>query len=261
MRSSILVFFGAVWLALAARADEPMATPPADDPFAGTPGPLAEAVRGFAKDANRWAFTEDYIEFDKKGAAKSRRRARFDPSQHYDVQWTMLEKDGRAATEAEQAKFRKARAKEAQRGRKTLGELLDLARATELAGAADATVIVYEVPLHKLEDSKFPPEKFQAFVRVTRADHQLKSVEVRLREKLRVALVVGLKAAEGRLDFERVLPEAGPAVTKVVATGSASVFFVPLNAHVEITRSEQKRVTPYDDRFVVKPGPLRTIDF
>lgn len=261
MRPSLLVFLTAVWFALAARADEPTAGVPADDPSAGAPAPLAEAVRAFAKDANRWAFTEDYAEFDKKGAVKSRNRARFDPSQHYDVQWTLLEKDGRTATEADQTKFRKARAKQAQRGRKTLGELLDLAHATEVTGTDDGALIFYEVPLRKLENSKFPPEKFQAFVRVTRADHMLKSVEVRLREKVRVALVVGLKAAEGRLEFERVLPDVGPAVTQVFAAGSASVFFVPFNAHVEITRSEFKRVTPYDDRFVVKPGPLRTIDF
>lgn len=261
MRRLLFLLPGLVWLALVARADEPIASAPADDPFAGVPGPLAEAVRGFAKDANRWAFTEDRVEFDKKGVVKSRNRVRFDPSQHYDVQWTMLEKDGHAVTEAEQTKFRKARAKQVQRGRKTLGELLDLAHATDVSTGPDAELITYEVPLRKMEDSKFPPEKFQAFVRVTRADHALKSVEVRLREKVRVALVVGLKAAEGRLEFERVLPDAGPAVTKVFATGAASVLFVPFNAHVEITRTEQKRVTPYDDRFVVKPGPLRTIDF
>lgn len=261
MRRLVFLLSGLVWLALAARADETIASAPADDPFAGAPLPLAEAVRGFAKDANRWAFTEEHVELDKKGVVKSRNRSRFDPSQHYDVQWTMLEKDGRPATEAEQKKFRKTRTKQTQRDRKTLGELLDLAHATEVAGADAATSITYEVPLRKLDDSRFPPEKFQVFVRVARADHCLQSIEVRLREKVRVALVVGVKAAAGRLEFERVLADAGPAVTKVSATGSASVLFVPFNAHVEITRSEFKRVTPYDDRFVVKPGPLRTIDF
>jgi len=58
-----------------------------------------------------------------------------------------------------------------------------------------------------------------------------------------------------------VRDDAGPAIAKVEASGSATVMFVPFGGRAEAMRSEFKRVTPYDDRFVVKPGPLRTIDF
>lgn len=253
--------FSAVWLTASVQADEPVADDPLD-PFAGVPAPLAEALRNYGKDAPRWAYTQRFVEFDRKDRENESWVARFDPSQHYDVQWTLLEKNGKAPSDSQQKKFRKERAKLEQKGRVRLGEALDVKRAVRLADQADSVeLLTYEVPLQPIEGSKFPPEKFQVFVKIGREKHDLRTIELKLRERVRVALVLNVKAVDAHIDFAAVRPDAGPAVVKFSAGGTASVMLVPVGGRVEATRSDFKRVTPYDDRFVVKPGPLRTIDF
>lgn len=261
MRLFLSVLCSAVLLATCARAGEP-ATEDSLDPFAGVPAPLAAALRSFGKDAPRWAYTQRFVQYDRKGREDESWVGRFDPSQHYDVQWTLLEKNGKAPTESQQKKFRKERAELERKGRVRLGEALDVKRAILMQDQADAgDQLIYEVPLRPIEGSKFPPEKFQVFVRIDREKHALRAIDLKLRERVRVAVVFNVKAADARIEFAEVLPGAGPAITMIGGGGTASVLLVPVGGRVEATRSDFKRVTPYDDRFVVKPGPLRTIDF
>jgi hypothetical protein len=261
MRLFFSVLCGAVWLATCARAaDAGVDDPP--DPFAGVPAPLAAALRSFGQDAPRWAYTQRFVEFDRKGREKGSWVARYDPSLHYDVQWTLLEKNGQPPSEAQQKKFRKERAKLEQKGRVRLGEALDVQRAVSVSDATGTgDELIYEVPLRSIEGSMFPPEKFQVFVKVGRQKQELRAIDLKLRERARVAVVLNVKAASARIEFATVRDDAGPAIAKIDASGSATVMFMPVGGRAEATRSEFKRVTPYDDRFVVKPGPLRTIDF
>lgn len=254
--------FSAVWLAVAGtHAAEPTAGEP-PDPFGGVPAPLAEALRSYGKDAPRWAYTQRFVEFDRKGRENESWIARFDPSQHYDVQWTLLEKNGKPITDSQQKKFRKERAKLEQKGRVRLGEALDLKRAALLPDQPDSVeLLTYEVPLRPIEGSPFPPEKFQVFVKVARENHALHAIDLKLRDRVRLALVLNVKAADAHIEFAAVRPDTGPAIAKIAASAAGSVAFIPVGGRVEATRSDFKRVTPYDDRFVVKPGPLRTIDF
>lgn len=228
------------------------------DPLYGTPKPLAAAFRAFGRDANRWAYTQHFVVYDGKGRVKDEQLVRYDPSQHYDVQWTMLTKNGKPATESQIKKHRRQMEKRT-KDRRTLGELLLLKQAT-LARETD-TELVYEVPFAPDEDIKFPPEKFQIFITVDRATQTLRSLDLKLRESLRVAGVVKVKTGEARITFAPVLSPHGPAITEVAVAGSGSVLFVPLSSRTEAKRTEFKRVTPYDDRFTVKPGPLKMIDF
>ncbi|HLP24644.1 MAG TPA: hypothetical protein VK477_03125 [Acidobacteriota bacterium] len=261
MRSFFSVLCSAVLLATCLRAAEPVSDDPLD-PFVGVPAPLAAALRGFGKDAPRWAYTQRFIQFDRKGRETDSWVARFDPSQHYDVQWTLMEKNGQPPTEAQQKKFRKERAKLERKGRVRLGEALEVKRAVLLPGRAGAEdELTYEVPLRPIEGSKFPPDKFQVFVRIDREKQALRAIDLKLRERVRVALVLNVKAADARIEFISVRPDAGPAIARITGGGTASVMLVPVGGRVEATRSDFLRVTPYDDRFVVKPGPLRTIDF
>lgn len=232
------------------------------DPLASAPAPLAAAIRGFAKDAGRWAYTQRLVESDRKGKPREVWTARFDPSQHYDVQWTLLERDGQKPTERQQKKFRAKRLEMEKKGRKTLGELLVLEQAVLLAAQADAgEFLTYEVPLKPSDDMRLPPEKFLVQVKITRESHRLHAIDVLLRSKLRVAGVVSVKSGEAHLRFVSVLADCGPAVASVSVSGVASVMFIPFGGHTEVTRSEFKRVKPYDERFSVNPGPLRTLDF
>lgn len=261
MRLLFSVLCCAVLLATCARADDAVADVPLD-PFAGVPAPLAAALGNFGKDAPRWAYTQRFVEFDRKGRQKDSWVARYDPSLHYDVQWTLLEKSGRPPSEAQQKKFRKERAKLEQKGRVRLGEALDVQRAVSVPDATGMSdELIYEVPLRPIEESAFPPEKFQVFVKIGRQKHELRAIDLKLRERARVAVVLNVKAASAHIEFATVRDDAGPAIAKIDASGSATVMFMPIGGRAEATRTDFKRVTPYDDRFVVKPGPLRTIDF
>lgn len=243
------------------RSDGPSPDVAAPDPFTGMPDPLAEALRAYTKDAPRWAYTQRVTQFDRKGVMKGGQVSRYDPSQHYDVQWTLLEQDGQTATERQQKKFRQERAK-LQQKRQPLGELLQLDRATLVEGQPDsADFLTYEVPLRPGEDMRLPPEKFQVFVKIACGTHQLHAIDVRLRGNLRVGGVVNVKSGEAHLKFEGVKPEFGPAPAFVSASGSVFIFFIPLGGRTEVTRSDFRRVTPYDDRFKVKLGALKLIDF
>jgi hypothetical protein len=264
------------------------------DPFRGVATPLADALRAYARDAQRWAYTQRFSEFRRDGSVERTWMARFDPSQHYDVQWTLLERDGRTeVTESQQKSFRKRRLKRDQNQR-SLGEVLDLRNAVLLAEppprrtparapaagaaspapdpaspapapdpvAAPADELVYEVPLLPLPDSRFPPEKFQVLVRVAREGNRLRTVEALLRDNFRVGLMlVNVKEGDAVLDFTDVRPDTGPAMTAIAAGGAVSIAFVPVSRRYEVARTEFKRVTPYDERFGVKLGPLKTIDF
>jgi hypothetical protein len=244
----------------ATRAQESGAAPEPDvyDPLAGVHPPLAAALRKFGRDAGRWAFTQTFTQLDGKGNVKESWVASFDPSQHYDVQWTLREQDGRPATERQLKKFRRERAKRA-KDRKTLGELLLVQQAVVAFESSEE--IVYEVPLKLEESSRFPPEKFQAFVTVDRRSENLKLVDVKLREKLRVAGVVSVKHADARLEFATVLPGQAPALVAMSGGGTASLLFFTVGARAEALRTDFRRVTPYDERFSVKLGPLKAIDF
>lgn len=228
------------------------------DPLVDVPAPLAAAIRQYGRDANRWAYTQHSLEFDRKGQPDDERLVRYDPSQHYDVQWTLLQENGKAATERQVGKYRRQKAKQA-KNRKTLGELLDLKRAVLAEETGDE--LVYEVPLLLENNDRLPPEKFQVYVRIDRATESLRLIDVKLRSSFRVVGIVKVKSGEAQIQFARVLPEFGPTVTAIAADGRASVLFVPVGGRMAMTRADFKRVTPYDERFEVKLGPLKALDF
>ncbi|MBA4135983.1 MAG: hypothetical protein C0518_01550 [Opitutus sp.] len=256
MRLFLFLLCGAVLLATGFPADEPELNP--YDPLAGVHPPLAAALRKFGRDAGRWAYTQKFAQLDKEGKVKESWVARFDPSQHYDVQWTLMEEDGQPATERQLKKFRKQRAKLA-KDRKTLGELLLVQQA--VVAFESTNELVYEVPLKLEESSRFPPEKFQVFVTIDRRKEILKLVDVKLRENVRVAGVVNVKNADARLEFATVMPEHDPALVAMSGGGTASLLFITVGARAESLRTDFRRVTPYDERFNVKLGPLKAIDF
>jgi hypothetical protein len=260
MRPTLRFLLTLCVLSATLRADEsvPEESENIYDPFYGAPAPLASAFRLFARDANRWAYTQHSKQYDGKGRVKEERVVRYDPSQHYDVQWTLLLKDGEPATEGEVKRHRRQMAKRSKE-RRTLGELLRIKEATLVQETEQD--LIYEVPLQFEEGFRFSPDKFQVFVTVGREGPTLRALEVKLRSSLRVAGVVKVKSGEAEILFGRVLPPHGPAITRMEVEGSGSVLFVPMSSRAEATRTDFKRVTPYDDRFTVKPGPLKMIDF
>lgn len=247
----ILSMLGFTAASLVALGQEP-------DPLAGAPEPLAEAVRKVGRDAGRWAFLQRMVQYDGKGKVREQTLARFDPSQPYDRQWTLLEKNGKAATELQVKKFRKER-RERAGSRQTLGELLVLDRARLVEESAGT--LIYEVPLRKIEGGRLPPDKFEVLVRVDRAAEALALIEIRLRDSLRIAGLLKVKAGDGFIRFEEVKEGFAPAATEVRLGATGSIAFVKVGSRTEASRTDFRRVKPYDERFQVQIGPLKALDF
>jgi len=225
---------------------------------AATPALLQTAVDKYAKDVERWAYTQTIISKDRKGKVEEHLVVRNDPSQPYEVQWTILKIDGKDPTERQVEKYRKEHDKR-RKSRRALGELLDLEKAIVVDDSA--TAVTYEVPLIKNDNQRLPPEKFRVTVRINKERGVFEHVGVRLREAMRMALVLKLKSGEADLDFGLIDPQFAPPVTALRADGEGSVLFVKVGGNYSATRTDFKRVKPYSERFTVKLAPLQFLDF
>lgn len=234
------------------------------------PALLHEALQKFFADYDRWAYTQTRIERDDKGKIVREEVVRFDPSKPYEKQFTPLLIDGKPPSEHQLAKFRRQGEKRGDRlekaekegvepARKTLGESMDLERAAAVEEKPQS--VTYEVPLKKDGNKRLPPEKFRVAVRVSREQRAFENIQVELREPMRAQLIVKIKSGAGRLEFATVDPKFAPTLVAIQGEAAASIMFVPLGRSYDVKRTEFKRVKPFAERFDVKFGPLKTIDF
>ena len=224
-------FFSLVLLTLAgacsAAANDRPVTPPSGE-RAATETELAmlnEVLHQTADAYPRWAYTEHRVMRDNKGRVKSDTLVRYDPSKPYAEQWTPLKIDGEEPSDRERAKYRRRGEKNARpasgmeapnpdnRRRRSLGELIDVMKSS--VAAETPTHLVFEVPLLKVGNERFPPEKFLVLARVNTHARQLENVSVRLREAFRSKFVVKVKSGEGSLDFATVDPKHPPALVAI----------------------------------------------
>lgn len=227
---------------------------------------LIGAVKKYTSDVNRWAYTQTAIMRDNKGKTKSEIVVRFDPSEPPEKQWTPILLDGKPPTARDLNRYRR-RGTQAHaesdvpgtRRKYALGELIQF-EGVKLV-SEDASQYVFEIPLRKENNNRFPPEKFLVLARVNKAAQTLATVEVRLREAFRQKLVVKVKSGEGTLDFETVSPEHAPTLTSIRGDATVSVVFVNVGGTYELKRKDFKRVKPYDDRFEVQIGEMKALDF
>lgn len=270
---SLALFLG---LAAALRAEDRIRPATADEVVL-----LKEALKNTQQEPEHWAYTETTakkIGIGKK--PKGETVVRFDPSQPYGGQFTPLKVEGRAPSERDLKKYR-------ERGEKR-GE--GLARAA--ARAADPTTpeapakpvdpskkkkemkadlehprivreeegrLVYDLPL-VANTQDIPVDKFELRLVVNRATRQVEHGTARVLESFRVK-IVKVKAGEGRVDFAVVDPKFGPVMTAASGNVGASLLFVPVNATFASTRTEFRRVKPFNERLQVKLGPLELLDF
>lgn len=233
---------------------------------------LDELLLKTAGDLRRWAYTEHRVIRDHKGRVKSEVLVRHDPSKPYAEQWVPLKIDGREPNEGDRAKYRKRGEKAATTGasggvqvgggrsrRMSLGEVLDVPRSS--IASETATHWVFEIPLVKVGNARFPPEKFQVHARVRKEARLLENISVRLRESFRSKLVLKVKAGEGSIDFALVDPKHPPTMVQISGDASASILFISVGGSVELKRTELKHVKPFDERFEVQIGTLKAIDF
>jgi hypothetical protein len=237
---------------------------------AAVPELLDAALQKIAADHDRWAYTQEVVEKDDKGKVMSEAVVRFDPSKPYEQQFTPVSVNGKPPSDHQIRKYRRQGEKRGDRlekaeregkepTRQTLGELMDIGHATVVEENAQS--VTYEVPLKKEGNNRLPPEKFRVTARVSKQTQAFENIVVLLREPLRAALIVKVKSGVGRLEFETVNPKFAPALTALHGGGTASILFVSVGRSYDVKRSDFKRVKPYVERFGVKFGPLKAIDF
>jgi hypothetical protein len=241
---------------------------------AATPVLLEQAWDHYVQDIDHWAFTETNRALDAKGNIVRETVTRFDPSLPYAEQFSVLKHTGKPSLEQMQKWARERGIERGQKLERPGGVENDAQPRVVLNGAPaladlehasvmeeDAQSVTYRIPLHAEGGRAAMIDKFETVVRVDKARHAFSRVEVRLAQPLRVKLVAKVERLEFSIDFAPVDPQFGPVATVFKDHSSASVLFRKREGGHESVRTEFQRVKPYRDRFGVKIGASRTLDF
>jgi hypothetical protein len=257
-------------LALAAEGPAP---PPGEPPTL-----LEDAFNKLMENQGHWAFTQVQTVSGFTAALGRETIFRVDPSKPYPEQFSPLTVEGRPPTDGEREEFRdlgeriaKRRLRDKRDTPRHTGDELqinlnsrivipDLLHAAVVAETE--TSVTYAVPLReKGEGSSSPFDGFQVTARVSKPRREFEHATFRQRSAMRVAVVARVSDAVIDCDFG----PADPAFPAVIMTeheeATVRILFVKRRLKVEVRRDGFARVTPYDDRFGVKVGPLRSVDF
>jgi len=243
--------------AILTAAESPAIAPELD----GLPVPLAVALQQLMQDEGHWAYTQTTQIFDRDGRPEGGWQVeRYDPSRPEEEQWTLLLRKGEPPTDRQVRSWRRKKEKEMRRREeKSLGEVLDFSRAQ--VTREDAQEIVYEVPLKKSASRRFPAEKFVAFMTVDRTGPQLAHFSLKARESFRMVGVAKVEKIEIEAKFATVEAPYAAQPSVITASGTGRILFFRVGGSAHVTWTDFKRVTPYNDRFVVELGELKVLDF
>ncbi len=232
---------------------------------AEAPPILDEAVIKLIENDEHWAYTRSTQVYDKTGKAKvGLTIERYDPSQPYGAQWTLLLYKGRMPTPGDVSSWESAKAKMAkERHERTLGDVIDVDHATLLSETA--TDASFDVPIVKDASKRFPADKLQVVMTVDKEKQALVGFAVHQRQKFRlegIAAVASVDTVEVDGRFDTVDSKFAPVLTWAKGNGSGHVFgFFHVGFGSELHYSDFKRVKPYADRFGVKIGDVKALDF
>jgi hypothetical protein len=70
-----------------------------------------------------------------------------------------------------------------------------------------------------------------------------------------------IAATYATLDFVQVDPQAPPALAGISGDADWSILFFSGGASMDLKRTDLRRVKPYAERFEVKIGTIKAIDF
>lgn len=238
------------------------------------PALLDAAWTNYVKDIDHWAYTETTHAFDATGKQTRETVTRYDPSQPYADQFTILSHNGKPPTDEQVKQARQRGIARGERLERPGGQEYDtqprviLNGAPALADLEHATVVeetaqsvTYAVPMRRENSNGFPVEKFLTHVRVNKTEGAFEHVTIRLAAPVRMKVIAKMNEADFSIDFAAVDPRFSRAGTLFKDHLAISVFFRKREGGHESARGDFKRVTPYRDRFGVKAGPMRTIDF
>jgi hypothetical protein len=261
-------------------ADEPVNAAP----LPGTPEFLRDVLQKQGEESGRWAFTETTTTVLKSKKYEHREEVvvRFDPSLPYEAQFTPLKIKGKEPTEAQRKKYRHQGERRGQQleaamrkdgvnsapsaqtnaapqasvGGRSVTVDLDHAKVV----AEDATSLTYEVPFQGSTEG-VSVDKFQILIRINREHRVIGNAELKLKAALRVKLIAKINTLESRYDFTTIDPQFVPQLTSISATGTGKVMFIKGSLTIGIKHTDLQRVKPYSERFGVKVGPVKLLDF
>ncbi len=226
-----------------------------------TPPLLDEAIKKWIADEDHWAYTR-HLHVRNGSKPVEERVERYDPSQPDDLQWQLLEIGGKTPGPDQLKAWQRQKSRELKRtNEKPLADYFDFEHAAVAEETADK--VRYDVPLRKEAYRRIPLDKIGVSVVVSKDRRELQGLTAGLKETFRMAMGAA-KVTNFGLDisFQSLDPKftTQPAVIKV--NGSARVaFFFKMGGDAEIGWSDFKRVKPYKDRFDVKIGDLKALDF
>jgi hypothetical protein len=266
------------WASLAVLAAYSPAPAALGEPGADAPPQLlGDAFDKLLANQGRWSYTESEILSGIPGNATGETIFLVDPSKPYAEQYKPVQVEGRPPGDGDRSRFRGLGERVAERRRREQeessahpGDRLrirvnfhvvtpDLAHAAVLA--EDAEGVTYRVPLRTSAGGGSSFDTFQLEVRVGKARREFEHATIRQRQPMRIAFVVSVADAAIDLDFSPVDPRFPAVVTHIAQSAKVHFVFFRRVVTFEMRRSGFRRVTPYDERFGVKIGPLRTIDF
>ncbi|HEY5078953.1 MAG TPA: hypothetical protein VII43_03870 [Opitutaceae bacterium] len=238
---------------------------------------LGDAFDKLVENQGHWSFRERQSLQGLPGGAKGDTILVVDPSKPYPKQYSPIQVEGRPPSAGELADYREIGDKVAKRRARDLeesgahpGDRLririnshevtpDIEQAT--VKAEDGEGVTYVVPLRTNARGGSAYDSFQLTVRVNRARREFEHATIRQRQTVRIALVLSIADAVIDLDFTPVDPRYPSVITHIAQTAKVKLLFFRRAFSFELRRSGFIRVTPYDERFGVKVGPLRSIDF
>ena len=255
----------------------------------GRPPLLNDAFNALVEDQWRWAYTETHLG-ENDGKAFGETSFRVDPSVTYAEQRKPLKISGKPPTEKqlkkaaddgeraakrrhdEQEKVPAAPVDEKKSEMRRADEVqlwINGQRITPEVDHAkvlkdDETSVTYEVPMHAegKGDANSIFDKFELTARVNKASHQFEHATIRQRSPMRVKLIAKVTDAVLEFEFSTPDPRHPSVLTKAIAYAHVRILFGKEHVmHNEMVRVELRHVTPYDERFGVKMGTTRTIEF
>jgi hypothetical protein len=242
--------------------------------------PLLEAAfQAFLDGQQRWSYVETGGNVKADGSISAKSVIRNDPSMPYARQSVPLLINGQEPTEKQLRDWAANCEKQAQRRLKAVEALTAAARdqgfrlrllnrevrsllEEATAIAEDETSITYEIPMQELGGPEAPRvADHRLTARVGRATRQFEHVTIHQTKMVRIAAG---KYYDGltEVDFARPDPNYASVPIRITFTVTNKPLVGAGHTSMRLVeRKDFRRVTPYDERFNVKLGPLNLLEF
>ncbi len=241
---------------------------------------LEKAFQAFLDHQGRWAYTETFYTVTADGKRGPKTVVRFDPSQPFAQQRVLVERNGQPPTEKDlkeweerQQQYARAQEKRLEKegavlvGPEEFQIQIYSEKVTPLISEAvvvseNETSVTFAIPLRKAGGADQPRYRKHALTaRVSKTLYQFEQAELRQLELLRVAAG---KYFDGVSSIDFGSPDPRFPTVQVTTRSEVTnkpLFGGPFRSRNVRELSDHRHVTPYEERFGVKVGPVRTMEF